>query len=98
MNCRLLTIKEVRSGSPSCVAVNDSMRAQMTSTGIFGQSEVHCPLPPEWGQAKRIHSALTDKEVCFLFLSEGKKLEVQLHQRTMVLPPTPDLRLQPCYF
>ena len=89
MNCRLLTVKEVRSGSPSCVAVNDSMRAQMTSTDIFGQSKVHSPLSPGWGQAKRIHSALIDKEVCFLFLSEGKKLKVQQHQRTMVLPRYP---------
>ena len=59
-------IKDMRFGVPSWVAVNDSIRAQTCSTPIFGQGKVHSQ---GWGFSTRTHSALADKEVCFLFLS-----------------------------
>lgn len=84
MSCRLLTLKEVRSGSPSCVAVNDSRRAQVTSTGRFRLSSLSSP--HRVGPAERTLSALADKKVCFLFLW-GQETLVQQHLRTVVLPP-----------
>lgn len=61
-NCRRWNIKEVRGGPPSSVAVTG--RAQRLHTHLEGA--VHSL---GWGFSKRAHSALADKEACFLFPS-----------------------------
>lgn len=89
-NCRLQNIKEVRFGVPRGIAVNDSIRAQMSSTPILRPGKVHSR---GGGSLKGLILLwlIRKRASCF---SQDKKLQVEVEPALALFPP--NLSFRPC--